>query len=144
MGKFAILTGILVLACSGESSSGGPTQPVQCDPSLRDGTYLAHFVERPGGACGPETDLLVRLDASGGLSPGCQLTAPDEWTNGNCTLVRSLACDTSTGWRTSTTAITRDENGDGSLFTGRFTVQVYDSTGAPSCLSTYDVTFTRQ
>lgn len=123
----------LVFSLSGCSSST-VNEASKC--ASRSGNYLAHFVEHPGGTCGPITDSIA---AAGEHPPGCQ--GKDTPSADNCSVTVNQTCPAPGGG-------TFDETGtshwseDGSKGTAVFTVTSKPTTGA-GCTSTYDVTFSK-
>ncbi|HEY3236094.1 MAG TPA: hypothetical protein VGJ84_15360 [Polyangiaceae bacterium] len=124
--------------CSGGSGDG----QLQCETSDRNGTYLITYVEHANGQCGPEPDQLATLGNSKlGVASDC-IVVSEYWTEGNCTLARSIDCgDPATGER-QITAVTHQRTSDGSRFEGILTKTIIGSTNA--CVSTYDVVAVRQ
>jgi len=149
MGKIAVLLGIIVAACGGESSSGGPTAPVQCDPDSRIGTFVETMAPRAGAACpdAAPSEQLVTFATALEIPADCERLVPDTWSADQCSMERHLRCEPIPGipggyeHRDSMSA---DANGDGSVFSGAMRVERHDQGGAVICLTGYDVSFVRQ
>lgn len=135
---------IFLAGCGGTDGDDGAAA---CDPADRSGTYLMRYSERADGTCGDAPDTLVRLDPDGELGGGCSLDAPDEWSADQCRLTRSVTCCDG-GYCTSVTGFTTQQDDSGATISGVMTFQIQEigASGAvlDGCLSTYDVTATRQ
>lgn len=130
------LLGIASLA-AGCSASDGPDKPTQCGDGTFAGTYLIHLIERSGN-CGPVADVLTRTDGSGSTAAGdCTLDEPNAYTNGNCTVTSAITCDYAAGVLHETTVLTWQDP-EPRVLKGKLTASV------GTCLSTYDVTWTKQ
>lgn len=131
---------ILILGltgCGGDDRDG----PNGCDPSKRDGTYLAEFTTVSGN-CGDVPSQVLRLNGmSTELAAGCELLQPDVWRNEGCTVERTSRCVTDQGVIVKTTGLTTQEDADGDVLTGTATVEL---SGTASCVGTYRVKYTRQ
>jgi hypothetical protein len=131
--RFLLLSGLVLAGCGGEDDGGA----VSCERSDRTGTYLGTYVERSGGTCGALPDELARLDAS---EPAdgygtCAKASADVWSDGDCTLERSLECDDGS----SGVAISTQQDSSGEHIEGTLTLRV-----PGVCTSTYDVDIVRQ
>lgn len=140
MTKFILGLGLLAMACGGSDG-----EQLQCAKSDRTGAYVAHFVERAKGSCGPVADTVLRFDSSGSLPAGCSFDAPDTWSADQCKLDRSYSCPVEGTTNTvSVVASSHQADSAGDKITAVETVTVYDATHSFLCTSTYDLTATRQ
>ena len=143
--------GSLALLCSclacGSSTDEGQSQPSSCDPASREGSYLATF-ETLSGDCGDQASALLRLDADADpADSGCSRLSEDRWSDGNCTLERSLVCPYDSfapGATISSVGITTQRDSSGETITGTMTITVKDADGITLCLGTYRMTAARQ
>jgi hypothetical protein len=141
--KSAILAGMVLfsIGCSG----GDDAKPVPCSGAHRTGTFIAHFVERAGGTCGHITDTVTKLDStSGQLAPGCMFDDTDTGSVDQCSLTRAITCPLDGVPGTVSLVAVSTEHDGGKSFTGTTTSRIYDGNGTLQCVSTYDVTWTRQ
>jgi len=135
----AALSIAALAACS--SSDPAPPPPTKVNACATPGkTYLSHFVEQPGGTCGPLPDVLVAVNADGtvaGPTVSCQ--------SRNDTGCRTQATDcTTSAVKGLTCHVTSDLTyaSDGTTAAGTETASC---SGASSiCTSTYQITVTRQ
>src|SRR5688500_18526817 len=128
-------------------SSGDDEEEFKCERADRSGTYLLHYSERTMGSCGQPPDEVARLDVEGGLAQSCQFTAPDAWSSDECRLDRSIQCCDG-GFCTTIIGYTEQQDATGETIVGVLTIRV-EEIGASglvlsSCVSTYDVTASRQ
>jgi hypothetical protein len=129
-----------LVGCSG----GDDDKPVPCSGAHRNGTYLAHFTERPHGNCGPIADQIVQISPGPNLPPGCAFDQTDTGSVDQCSLTRAYTCPLDGAPGTiSIVGISKEQNG-GASFVGTETAKVYDGNGALVCTSTYAVEWTRQ
>ena len=136
---------ILAVVLISTACSGGDDKPdVPCSGAHRTGTYIAHFVERAGGTCGPITDAVTKLDNSGALPPGCSFDDADTGSADRCTLTRSITCPLDGVPGTVSLVAVSTEHDGGKTFTGTTTSRIKDADGRLQCVSTYDCTWSRQ
>ena len=116
-----------------------------CAP--RSGSYLVHQEERPGGACGPQSDAVVVLQANALFGPrpnckGAQSAAPD-----GCSISTDVSCpgvntDGAPLQVTITGKVTWSE--DGTHGAGTLQEAIALQSSGHSCSSIYDVSYTEQ
>jgi hypothetical protein len=137
MKRFLLIAALATVGCSGES--GTP----ECDRTDRSGTYLFEYSQRDGGTCGDLPDYVGRLDVDAPIPAECTLTADDDWSPDLCKLTRSMSCLDTDGVTVNGTAITEQQDSEGDVLSGLYTVELRDS-GGTLCMSTYNLTATRQ
>jgi len=118
-----------------------PVEANICSPEDRSGTYLVHYEERSDGTCGPIPDSLGRVHPDDELTEGCIFTADDVWRDDDCTLERSIECNID-GVKTTVAGLTTQQDPEGEAFEGIVSFVITD--GVTTCVSIYDVTYTRQ
>lgn len=147
MGKTFMTAGLLLAMGCGGNDGATPGTDFTCDPATdRNGTYLVHLVERPGGSCGELPDTLGRIDGGmpvQGPSQQCSPVAPSKFSQGNCKLENVFRCTSSDGSVVDATAVTTQLDADGAKLSGIYSASATRPGGA-SCTSSYDVTYTRQ
>jgi hypothetical protein len=133
------LAPLLIVAGCSSSSSAGPTDDLANQCASKGATYLQSFTET-SGTCGPLSSIVVKINSDGTFYVASPV---------HCTSVEQDGCTTSetdcqatvdgvTGTFTFDTTFAAD----GSEGTG---VETYTLTnGSSTCMSTYDVTFTKQ
>lgn len=139
-----ILLGALVAACGSEATH--PTDnspPADCTGDSPLGPYLAHFVEQSGN-CGAIADQLVILP----VAPDSTCTdnsAPLTADNG-CTEATDRTCfDAGTNENIRAVTVIRELKPNVEELGGTVTYTLTNATtGAPICIETYKVTFTKQ
>lgn len=135
---FSLAIAAATLSCSG--SDPEDSQPSECDPNMRSGTYLMSFAALDGN-CGPIPSQLTRLAPNAALPENCFFDAYDTISDRGCTLERSYTCFTDTA-EVSIVAITTQETADGSRITGLATVRIQELIA--SCAGTYSILAVRQ
>lgn len=133
----------LIPACSGPDPA--ESRERSCSNSDRYGTYLMEFTT-VSGDCGEQTSSLTRLDGTADLGT-CTRTAPDGWSDADCTLERSLVCPADTiipGGTVDSVGITTQQDNSGDLITGTITMRLLDAGGQTVCFGTYSVSAVRQ
>jgi hypothetical protein len=125
------IVGLVSVGCGSGSNEANPC-------ATPGATYLFHFVEHPGGNCGPVPDEIVNVNSDGTLSSSVSC---ENITQDGCT-ARDTGCMTSSNGIdcSVTTDVTFAK--DGSSASGLETAMCSNS--AASCTSTYDVTATRR
>lgn len=133
---------LCTVACDGDADE----QPSSCDPAARVGTYFATF-DVISGDCGDQASGLIRVGGDANAASGCRLIAQDRWSDGNCTLERSMQCpfdEFERGATIETIAITTQRDEDGDRMTGTMTMTVWEASGQAVCLGTYRMVAERQ
>lgn len=133
----------LFLLAAGCGATNDEDGPVSCDPADRTGAYVIHYTERPNGSCGPMPDEVARIDGGGGIADGCTLDAPDTWSADQCRLDRSVTC-CEPPVCLSVVASTEQVDASGATISGVTTVTILNDLSQDGCISTYDLTATRQ
>ena len=135
----AVTTLAVLAACS--SSDPAPPPPTKANACATPGkTYLTHFVEQPGGTCGPLADVLVTVNQDGTL-PGPVVSCQSKTE----TVCRTQATDcTTSAIKGLTCHVTSDLTyaSDGASAAGTETASC--TGGSTTCASTYQITVTRQ
>lgn len=114
-------------ACSG-------SDPTECDPNDRIGTYLVEYTTISGN-CGDIPSQLLRFDPGAQPDPSCALIAPTIISDRGCTLQTKALC---AGELDATVTGVSTANADASKITGTATIQT------DSCIGTYKLKYTRQ
>lgn len=136
----ALLITIALVATA--PACGGP----ECSKSDRTGTYRGVLTEGPGGTCGAMPDVVVPMtDGSGPADPGCTIKA-ESWSADQCKNESTVECVSAPdNTRATATGVFTQQDGAGEVFDGVMTMTIKRlDTGATLCVSTYDVTYTRQ
>jgi hypothetical protein len=121
----------LIVGCNGDGSD-------DCDLGDRGGTYLVSAIEIAGN-CGPIETRLIYVGNT--LDPGCELTAPDQVSEDQCTLARSIECVS--GSQTARSSGVTQEHDGGDFLDGSLTLEIYEGADLV-CTSTYNIAYERQ
>lgn len=116
----------------------GPTKANPC--ATPGATYLEHYVEHSGGTCGALTDTIVNIGADGTLASSSPVTCDDVEQTG-CTAHDTNCKGAAVNGITCSDTFSNTFSSDGSGASGIATITC---TGSTSCVSTYDITMTRQ
>jgi hypothetical protein len=116
---------------------------IECSKDAMRGAYLVETTEWTGGTCGYITPG-VQIYGEG-EGDGCVLDS-DVWSDDECKNERLVTCTSvADGYRAVGASVTEQQDSDGQEFTGTLTMTVYNlNSGATICVSTYDVTATKQ
>lgn len=136
-----LILGALGMACSA-SDDGGTDRPSSCDPADVAGTYYLS-ADTIDGNCGEQASGVVRV----GPNPDCtELDEPLVSENG-CKVETHIRCpfpDVGPGATIETTAVLRNETGNGDRIGGTMTMTIREASGTLYCIGTYRVTAERQ
>ena len=141
----AALVVALAVAVAGCSSSAGagtpPPAPESINPCVTAGaSYVIHFAEHPGGACGPIPDSVVNTEPNGTVTAPSGCTGESR-VNGCTAILTGYSCPVNGGHFTVTGQINWAQDGSGATGTEQETLT---APNGETCLSTYDVTYRRQ
>lgn len=130
---------LLVAACSSESQStaGGPC-------AQRSGTYLTAYSQR-SGTCGPVGERIVQIpEQPTSVDPPC--TGSISYSADNCEVTYQNECPANEVMSGARLQVSGKSRWDAAGATGNATEQwtLTNATGQTLCISTYDVTVTRQ
>jgi hypothetical protein len=127
-----LVAAVLLVGCGSE----------ECFRGHRTGTFIIDPVEVVGN-CGPIARGEARIPGASWVPDGCELDAPDSWSDDQCVLDRRYTCiegDLVVQYE----ARTRQDYGDNDFFYGTVIVKAFDADGIPVCSSTYDVEWIRK
>ena len=137
--KMAFFAAAALLACSSDPEL--EPRPTSCDPiTQRFGTYR-QTITPVSGNCVDEQTSVVRL--SSGLDDGCEYIEPDDWSEGDCTVARSVRCVRSNGYTVTSVGVSTQQDARGDVITGLVTVTVYTPGGSAECYGTANVRWER-
>jgi hypothetical protein len=114
--------------------------PPMC--TARGGSYMAHFVEQPGGTCGPMADQQFGIDPNlPDVAASC--TGEAAYTRDHCDESFDLTCPTASGHGTLQSVGTTSWSASGSSGDATMRYVYRTDAGDVSCQSTYAITYVR-
>lgn len=120
------------------SACGGPPKANPC--TTPGATYFVHAVEANNGTCGVIPDQIVNVSSDGTVAAAAGVACDAEEHSG-CTTKKTNCKTTSNGVSCSSTSSIEFAK-DGSQGSGLLSMNC--SSGATSCISTYQVVYLRQ